>query len=295
MKKFRILFLLIPILLTGEPTIINKTLIQPPSPVELYNRQLDKLGELIAGLEGKIRGRQPVDKDLIEIAGCGELLDKLAEKIEKEINNTKKSDVRIFNAAQAFRDNHNQLKTILTGIHNNKYDNITNLKELLKTPGSFTEKQEDLEINVLPIKRNPKIIPEPEKGGKFRGDSNPAPEDTMETMEIQFTPKIKALACSLEYDPRRIFEYVRNQIHYQPYFGSSKQAQSVLLEKMGNDFDQSTLLIALLRVSKIPARYGYGIIDLPVPDLLNLLRVDSLSAAISSFAGRETNDPCPAE
>jgi hypothetical protein len=88
-------------------------------------------------------------------------------------------------------------------------------------------------------------------------------------------------ACTLGYDPRRIYEYVHNNIHYQPYFGSAKSSETVLGEGAGNDFDQASLLIALLRASNIPARYGYGIIDLTLPEFTNLMRVDSSSAGIS--------------
>jgi RHS repeat-associated protein len=63
------------------------------------------------------------------------------------------------------------------------------------------------------------------------------------------TPEITALANNLENDPKRIYDYVHNYIHYVHYFGSKKGALMTLLEGSGNDFDQCALLAALLRAA----------------------------------------------
>lgn len=76
--------------------------------------------------------------------------------------------------------------------------------------------------------------------------------------EIQLTDEIKALAAQLGYSPARILEYVTNQIKYEPYYGSLKGAMGTLVSKAGNDTDQASLAIALLRASNIPARYVRG-------------------------------------
>ncbi len=97
----------------------------------------------------------------------------------------------------------------------------------------------------------------------------PSQDDLSETPEIQFTPEIKAKAQELGYKPVKIYEWVRNNIDYQPYYGSFKGAQQTLLEGSGNDFDQASLLIALLRVSQIEARYAYGTIEIPIEKVMN--------------------------
>jgi RHS repeat-associated protein len=66
------------------------------------------------------------------------------------------------------------------------------------------------------------------------------------------TPQIQALADGLQDDPQRIFDYVHDHIKFVLYFGSKKGAELTLLEKSGNDFDQSALLVALLSAA------GYG-------------------------------------
>jgi len=63
------------------------------------------------------------------------------------------------------------------------------------------------------------------------------------------TPRIQALADGLQHDPVRIFNYVHDTIRYVVIFGSKKGAELTLLEKSGNDFDQSALLVALLRAA----------------------------------------------
>jgi RHS repeat-associated protein len=63
------------------------------------------------------------------------------------------------------------------------------------------------------------------------------------------TPEIQALANGLQNDPVKIFNYVHDHIRYVLYFGAKKGAQLTLLEKSGNDFDQSALLVALLRAA----------------------------------------------
>ena len=78
------------------------------------------------------------------------------------------------------------------------------------------------------------------------------------------TPDIQALARGLENDPVRIFNYVHDHIKYVLYFGAKKGAEITLLEKSGNDFDQSALLVALLRAAGYSsAAYQFGWMGIP--------------------------------
>jgi transglutaminase-like putative cysteine protease len=86
--------------------------------------------------------------------------------------------------------------------------------------------------------------------------------DLGESTDVQITPEIKALAESLGYSPARIFEYVSNEIKFEPYYGSLKGTMGTLYSKAGGVTDQSSLLVALLRASNIPARYVKGNIKL---------------------------------
>ncbi len=116
-----------------------------------------------------------------------------------------------------------------------------------------------------------------------------SPSDLEESEEIQFTENLKNLAVSLQNDPLTIFNYVANNINYIPYFGSKKGADSTLLEKHGNDFDQASLLIGLLRVgdangqNKIPSRYKQATVKLSVGEVMDLLGVEDAIVAATIF------------
>ena len=58
--------------------------------------------------------------------------------------------------------------------------------------------------------------------------------------------------------PQAMFEYVRKNIEYHPSFGFTQNAQAVHMSKIANAYDQSSLLISLLRSSGIPARFVTG-------------------------------------
>jgi hypothetical protein len=81
------------------------------------------------------------------------------------------------------------------------------------------------------------------------------------------TPEIQALANGLQNNPLRMFNYVHDHIREVFYFGSKKGAQLTLLEKSGNDFDQCSLLMAMLQASGYTnAQYQFGWMLMPYDD-----------------------------
>ncbi len=97
----------------------------------------------------------------------------------------------------------------------------------------------------------------------------PTASDLSQTIEVQFTPDIQAKAQELNYNPVKIYEWVRNNIEYVPTYGSIQGADMCLQTKQCNDFDTASLLIALLRASNISARYVYGTIEVPIDKVMN--------------------------
>ena len=72
--------------------------------------------------------------------------------------------------------------------------------------------------------------------------------------------EIVTLAASLKCDLDLIFEYVYNNIEYEPLFGSNKGALGTLLDQRGSDIDQAQLFVALLKAAGITQTsfiYGY--------------------------------------
>ncbi len=123
----------------------------------------------------------------------------------------------------------------------------------------------------------------PGGGGLGAGDE-PTPDDLKETIEVRFTPEIRKLSEDLGRSPVKIFNWVRNNIEFVPTWGSIQGAQLCLETHLGNSFDTASLLIALLRVSGIPARYQSGTIDVPKAEALDWLGGFKDPGAAARFA-----------
>jgi len=110
----------------------------------------------------------------------------------------------------------------------------------------------------------------------------PAPADLAEAPpEVEFTPEISALSAQLGGNPAKVFEFVANNVRYQPYSGSLKGARGTLAERAGNDMDIASLTVALLRKSGIPSKFVRGKIRVNASDLMKLLDVDNENAAVA--------------
>ena len=94
----------------------------------------------------------------------------------------------------------------------------------------------------------------------------PTPEDLEETIEVQFTQEIQDLAAQLDHNPVKIYNFIRENIAFVPTFASIQGSNACLLSKECNAYDAASLLIALFRVSGIPARYVIGTVEID-PDM----------------------------
>jgi RHS repeat-associated protein len=83
--------------------------------------------------------------------------------------------------------------------------------------------------------------------------------DLADTAEAPKTnADIVTLAKQLDYNPVRMFEWVNQNIRFEPYYGSMKGGLGALWSKSGGATDQASLLAALFRASNIPVRYVRG-------------------------------------
>ncbi len=110
----------------------------------------------------------------------------------------------------------------------------------------------------------------------------PSSSDLAETPETPFTEQVRAIA-ERQGSPVRMYEFVRNNIDTELYYGSLKGAEETLRELAGNDADQASLLIAMFRASGIPARYVQGVIRVPRKDLASWLRIDDPERAADAL------------
>ena len=102
--------------------------------------------------------------------------------------------------------------------------------------------------------------------GDFRFDLLPGASDPAyraASTEVVLTDAIKAKALELNYEPVRIYNWVRNNVEWLPTWGATQDADVTLGSKHGNALDIAGLLIALYRASGIPARYVHGTIEVP--------------------------------
>ncbi|MCV6638487.1 RHS repeat-associated core domain-containing protein [Candidatus Albibeggiatoa sp. nov. NOAA] len=82
-------------------------------------------------------------------------------------------------------------------------------------------------------------------------DTNQSPDDETPT------DPLVALVKKLNKEPVAIFNWVRNNINDEFYVGSRKGALCTFRTKRGNAWDQSSLLITLMRIAGVPAQYSH--------------------------------------
>ncbi len=142
----------------------------------------------------------------------------------------------------------------------------------------------------LPVHR-PGLAPAPLVQGNaiapsYADPSDPLPrdEDLVPAGEAQFTPGVLRQAQSLGYRYTDLFDFVRSNVRTEWSAGSTQGPDRTLRRLAGNDVEQATLLIALLRASGAPARYVQGVVEVPVADLAQQMGVppDQLGRALGA-------------
>ena len=90
--------------------------------------------------------------------------------------------------------------------------------------------------------------------------------DLAASADAPLTEPILEQAAALGHDYVAIYEFVRG-LHREWYHGAMKGAEQTLVQGAGNDIDQASLLISLLRASSVGARYVRGVADVTVESL----------------------------
>lgn len=120
----------------------------------------------------------------------------------------------------------------------------------------------------------------------YRGGKTKVEEEDLLCREETVAPEeLRALAREeLEGDWERIARFVKNRIAYEHYYGSAKTAPGTLRDRAGNDFDQASLLIALLRAAGYPARYVHGSIEIRDAEVRSWMGVSNAEWGGAMFA-----------
>lgn len=111
-----------------------------------------------------------------------------------------------------------------------------------------------------------------------------------QTPETMLNDELKALAESFS-SPVEAYEYVYNNINFESYTNSRRGAIGAYELKRGNDFDQASLLIGLLREMGYPAVYAKGTALISCQQVAELMALDDFNDAsmMISSSGRNAN------
>ncbi len=104
-----------------------------------------------------------------------------------------------------------------------------------------------------------------------------------QTSETQLSDELKALAGSFS-SPADAYEYVYNNIAFESYVNSRRGAIGAYELKRGNDYDQASLLIGLLREMGYPARYAQGTAILTDEQTMSLMAMEDFKSATDMLA-----------
>ncbi|HRR77485.1 MAG TPA: VWA domain-containing protein [Ruminococcus sp.] len=113
-------------------------------------------------------------------------------------------------------------------------------------------------------------------------------EALKQTSETELSPELKDLAKTFE-SPTDAYEYVYNNISFEPYSNSRRGAVGAYELKRGNDYDQASLLIGLLREMGYPAKYSDAQILLTSDQLKSLMAVDTFDIGQRIIASNGKN------
>src|ERR1700733_9894592 len=113
----------------------------------------------------------------------------------------------------------------------------------------------------------PRFIAPDDSAPKSEGTLTPALAGTVfgaqfASNTVQGPASIVELARALKNDPQLIYQFVHDQISWEPGWGVQKGPLGALIDGMGNAFDQSMLMVALLRQAGYTANYVQGAIQL---------------------------------
>ena len=131
-------------------------------------------------------------------------------------------------------------------------------KESADTIAELFKEDEEREIVTLgQAYNNIKTPPKTTSTSASAEYSAPTEADLALTGEVAINDDIKAV-CDRLGTAKGVYEFVKNGIEYSPYYHLKKGATATFEQLCGNDADQASLLIGMLRYLGIPAKYTQG-------------------------------------
>ncbi|MEW6109955.1 MAG: transglutaminase-like domain-containing protein, partial [Nitrospirota bacterium] len=278
MRLTKLYSLTVVITLTVIITATSIPIFAEASDVDLerdLQRALEQSRDIVLKAEEKIKLTAPFYEELNQLRAIAEDI-KASHLLLQERFNLREEAVKSLGAKAQERQ-----KVISEG-YKQALEEYLALIESLRPDGVISQSEiHNLKLfldKILPKKKKPIFGSLPYKNLKYPsrepdttspvikpaykgGNKVVSPDDLKDTAEAPISKDIAVLAQSLNWNPVSIYEYVKNNIETEWYWGCMKGAEETLRQKSGNDCDQSTLLAALLRSSGFPTRYVRGTIE----------------------------------
>ena len=127
----------------------------------------------------------------------------------------------------------------------------------------------------------------PEASSVMSEDESEKTEYLALASETELLDTVKEKADELK-TPLAVYNYIKNNIGYETYHGSRKGANGTYDAMSGNDYDQASLLIAMLRYLGYPSAYVKGTIDLTPEQAVSLTGADTAEHAADVLAAAGT-------
>ncbi len=259
-----VFFFLSPLVLWASDLSLEKDL----------QKSLERSRVVIDGLKEKLREGQPIGFEIAELKNLSEDI-KASHLLLQEQFRLREEEIRLVGVKALER-----YRVMAEGFSRALREYLS-LMESLPLEGrlslSFLDRLKVLLDQILPRKKRPIFGSLPYKNLKYParepnteppikpaykgGDKAIRSEDLKSTLEAPISHEIAALAQSLGWNPVSIYEWVKNNIETDWYWGCMKGAEETLRQRGGNDCDQATLLTALFRASGFPSRYVRGVVE----------------------------------
>ncbi|MCF6179976.1 MAG: transglutaminase domain-containing protein, partial [Geopsychrobacter sp.] len=176
---------------------------------------------------------------------------------------------------QLYRDAVQELRLILQQIVDQAGVTATDLEELQTIIRQIVPAKQSPLLGALPYRqlnyppRQPLYLPTITPAYRDINASVVA-ADLSGAPEAPVSKDIAVLAQSLSWSPVAIYEWVKNNIETEWYWGGMKGAEETLRQGSGNDADQAALLVAMMRAANYPARYVRGVVEFFPKDLAKI-------------------------
>ena len=104
-------------------------------------------------------------------------------------------------------------------------------------------------------------------------------------VDIQVTGDMASLAKSLK-TPEEIYKYIANNVNTDFYNGLRKGSIGTFEQNCGNDYDQASLLLAMLNYMDYNASYAAVNASVTADDLIAMTSTDNISSAITIYTSQ---------